>query len=102
MVLKTMKTKHAWHSARQAKICGVVLWKNDTGDVLETTIITRTKEHGCKWDDLVYLGEVVEYVGRKTEGELVSLKDASPEDVEKWEQIIEREKRLNDSPHRWN
>lgn len=96
------KIKHAWFSARQAQLFGVVLWKDVQGEILETTIITRTKENICKWDDIVYLGEVVEYVGRKAEGECPSLEDASPEDIEKWEQIIEREKRTNNDPHRWN
>lgn len=94
--------KHAWFSLRQSRLLGIILYKNASGVLLETTLITQTKENICQWDDVVYLGEVVEYVGRKTDGDLKSLKDTSPENIDRWEEAIDREKQLNVNPHRWN
>jgi hypothetical protein len=96
------EVKHAWYSARQGRLMGIVLYKNAQGETVEATIVSRTMDHGCKWDDMVYLGEVVEYVGRKTDGEMKDLKDFTPENIEKLEKIIEREKKLDSDPKRWN
>lgn len=60
---------HAWYSKKQLKHTGTV-WVSRGGERKEATMVSEKLDHGCKWDDLEYLGEGWKWEGRATEGQL--------------------------------
>jgi hypothetical protein len=109
-----MKTLHAWFSVKQARLAGTVLYRDANGKTVEVSNITHDKDdHGTKWDDMAYLGEVVEFVGKGTPGELdglnVDLNELSDEEalkvILKLGAILKREceaREKEKDPKRWN
>jgi len=72
---------HAWWSLKQSKF-GHSVWLDAMGSKVPCTLITRERSipNCIKWDDLVYLGEVVrciqpnEYARQASVNELAWLK----------------------------
>jgi len=87
----------AWYSQKMAKINGTFRYRKEDGEVIIGTIATRTMDHGCLWDDMVPLGEVVECLGRETNGEITELDYSDQNSIKKIFEIIDRE-----DQHRWN
>jgi hypothetical protein len=83
------------------KLSGSVLYRNTQGETVEATLVHKTMEHGCLWNDIVYLGEVVEFVGRKSEGELNDITNDQAGD-RKLMEILDRVKMDEKDPHKWN
>ena len=70
--------RHAFYSAKQAKLCGVVRYRTADGRILEASNVCQTMDTKSNWDDLVYLGEVVEFVDRLGHGEMGDMHDLEP------------------------
>lgn len=94
-----MKKLHAWYSVKMAKVNGTFLYRKEDGEIVKGTIATNTMEHGCLWDDMVHLGEIVDCLGRETDGKITNLNYEEPEDVKKAFELIDS---INNNPHRWN
>lgn len=56
-----MKTLHAFYSAKQATICGTVIYRGLDGTEVECTEVSEFNTSGAHFDDIKYLGEVVHY-----------------------------------------
>lgn len=59
---------HGWYSEKQksnkrdAKGNKTYLYYKDMiGNIVEVTMVSNTKEHKCKFDDMIYLGEMKEF-----------------------------------------
>lgn len=96
-----MRKLHAWYSARMAKILGTFRYQKEDGEIVIGTIATHTMEHGCLWDDMAYLGEIVRCCGKETKGEKDDL-EYDDEGVKKMFEIIDRENKRDKDPNRWN
>lgn len=94
-----MSKLQAWYSAKMAKVNGTFRFKKEDGEIIKGTIATNSMEHGCLWDDMVHLGEVVECLGRETDGEITNLNYGEAEDVKKMFELIDS---INNDKHRWN
>jgi hypothetical protein len=60
-----MKTFHAYYSAKAAKQCGYAIYTLKDGTEVAVTNINESRESiekSDKWDDKVYVGEVVKYI----------------------------------------
>ena len=79
----------AWFSEKQAKLGGVVRYRTANGSTVEASAVAKTKAGAPKWDDVVYLGEVTDFVCRISEGEMGSMEDDSPEEFLRKIQIIQ-------------
>lgn len=97
-----MKPLQAWYSDRMAKVNGTFLYRKENGEIVKGTIATLTMEHGCLWDDMVYLGEIVRCLGRETDGEITNVDYENEADVRKMFEIIDREEKQDNNPLRWN
>jgi len=53
---------YAWWSLKQFQAGGSVVYRRESGESVEATMITTTEDHGASWDDIVYLGQVEEFV----------------------------------------
>lgn len=60
---------HAWYSPQMAKHCGTAIYAREDGSEVHVTVVNQTPNHGCKWDDLEYIGEVSHWVRRGLKGE---------------------------------
>lgn len=49
---------HAWFSADQGKIAGIVAYPNRKGILTNVTEVNDTAETRSKWEDMKYLGKV--------------------------------------------
>ena len=68
------KEKHGWISLEQAKIMkkGIHINKsyggpykiylNQKGEEVMVTTVSNTKDHGCRFSDMTYVGIVTEYL----------------------------------------
>jgi hypothetical protein len=103
---------HGWYSVQQAKLGGSLYYTTPKGGRVEVTVVSETMDHGCYWDDLAYVGEVVSAIsGTRTYGELgdpMKL-DTDPKGVMEASlrllRIAEkqlREKAQGKDPKRWN
>lgn len=64
-------TKHGWYSAKQAEMSGEVEYSTPDGGLKHCTDVTDTEDRGRNiWDDLVYVGPVVEFQRRVSYGQL--------------------------------
>ena len=97
-----MQILHAWYSATMARISGTYLYENAQGETIEATTLTKTKECPCAWDDTVYLGEVVKFINRGSEGELDKDRVDLVMDVKKIFEFFDREEERAKDPNRWN
>lgn len=59
---------HGWYSEKQKSIMedkkGIktyLYYKDMIDNIVEVTMVSNTKEHKCKFDDMVYLGELKEF-----------------------------------------
>lgn len=54
--------RHGFFSATAARFTATRIWRAEDGSLVEVSFVsdTMTPDHG--WDDLVYVGEVVEFV----------------------------------------
>ena len=59
---------HGWYSEKQKSnmehkkgIKTYLYYKDMIGNIVEVTMVTNTKEHKCKFDDMVYVGELKEF-----------------------------------------
>jgi hypothetical protein len=63
---------HAWFSSKQYNCrlripgcdCHSAFYETLEGETVEVTAVTSRPDHGCKWDDFVYLGIVTSSSGR--------------------------------------
>ena len=72
--MDTVKEKYGWMSHEQANVLksGVHLNKqyggpykiylNEKGEEVKVTAISYTKDHGCRFSDMTFVGMVKEYV----------------------------------------
>lgn len=95
-------TLHAWFSLTMARISGTYIYQNAKGETIEATTLTKTKECPCTWDDTAYLGEVVKFISRGSEGELDKETDDMDMDVRKIFELFDREEARMKDPNRWN
>lgn len=59
------KKKYGWFSQQSAENYGVALYGTPTGSSIYVTCVTDNKsESGTGWKDIVYVGEVTEYIFR--------------------------------------
>ena len=66
--MDTKKVKHGWYSDKQLKWTGkLFIYKDLKGNQVELTMVSNTLEHGCKYDDITYVGKVKDFV-RKIDG----------------------------------
>ena len=67
-----MTTMHGWFSIKQKNVVKFfnekvdnkrkqIFYLNMNGEKVEVTEVTRTKEYGSKFDDVIYLGILKEY-----------------------------------------
>lgn len=63
---------HAWYSQKQSLTCGVVIYANAEGRLIQATSITNDQDHHTGWDDIQYMGEVETFVERLSNGSTVS------------------------------
>jgi len=74
------KMTHAWYSKKQADVnrafptttigTGCTMWQHKDGHIVRSSIVSTTMDHGCNtdvYDDLVYLGQVVTFIGVSTD-----------------------------------
>ena len=80
---------HAWYSVKQARLAGTALWRRADGTTVEVSMVGRTKEHGTRWNDIAYLGEVVEPIKRASGGFLDSISECTPENIVKLKELCE-------------
>ncbi len=59
---------HGWYSEKQKSIMEdakgnktYLYYKDMIDNIVEVTMVSNTKEHKCKFDDMVYLGELKEF-----------------------------------------
>ncbi len=98
-----MAVKHGWYSPRQAKMVGSWSWKRENGEVITVSAVSPTATYECKWDDIVYLGEVIEVVEKLTEGILDYARRLPPDQLAEFmTPILEREKEYRTNGKRWN
>ena len=63
---------HAWFSDKQARLlqeCGITqkhgvykVYAKEDGKEVRATMVTETKQHGCRFDDMKYLGQVDKFL----------------------------------------
>lgn len=65
-VSEKKKVRLAWFSEKQARACGTVFYERLEGGEVEVTMVSADGNHGCKWDDMKFVGEVLDFkrVGR--------------------------------------
>lgn len=102
------RTIYGFFSATQARLTGTKRYRTVDGRTVELTLVSETEDHGCMWDDVIFVGEVAEdgFVEQASKGEFPEL-DNLPFDefVEKWKEIYDREKRkqtISRDPKKWN
>jgi hypothetical protein len=73
-------TFYAWHSDQQAAIAGTSIYLTVNGDEVEASMVSPHREHGAKFTDMVYLGEVVRWLrrGRLSRSLMVRLNRGTP------------------------
>lgn len=49
---------HAWHSPEMECVGGLISYEKLDGKTVLVTVVSRTPNHGCNWDDLKYKGRV--------------------------------------------
>ena len=59
---------HAWYSAKMAATAPVSVYAREDGSEVVVTAVTTAPEYAPGWDDIVSLGEVVEFVRRYDTG----------------------------------
>ena len=70
----TDKRRHAWYSYKQhqhmrskvkdgTNMKGLPIWINSDGIKKTCTVVSSTINHGCKFDDMIYLGVVENWCG---------------------------------------
>ena len=71
----TDKRRHAWYSLKQhqnmrSKVKGedydrkgLPIWINNDGVKKTCTVVSSTIDHGCNYDDMIYLGVVENWCG---------------------------------------
>ncbi len=78
----------AWYSEKQAKLGGVVRYRTANGSTVDASGVARSMTGAPQWDDVVFLGEVTDFVCRVSEGEMGDMEDDSPEEFLRKIQII--------------
>lgn len=61
-----MSKRYGWFSNKQAPMTGISLYLNTKGEEVEVTQVSLTEALPSKYDDTVFVGEVTEFVRRKT------------------------------------
>lgn len=49
---------HGWYSAKADKLSGHSIWLDMKNQEVKVTVISPTDDHGCKWDDIIYVGKL--------------------------------------------
>jgi hypothetical protein len=94
--------KKGWYSVEQSKLGGVIRYKNAAGEIVEVTSVTDTMEHGMHFEDMAYVGEVVQFVERVSYGRLGGLMKPTPENVSRLRNIVSEELGKKKLPKDWN
>lgn len=55
-----MKEIHAFYSRKMDDYCGHVVYKNKNGEEIICTCVCPTMEHGLEWEDVEYMGKVLD------------------------------------------
>jgi formylglycine-generating enzyme required for sulfatase activity len=84
------KVKHAWFSAEMERLGGSNWYRREGGEEVLVTAVAESIESAPCWDDLQYLGEVVEWVRSESRGRL-------PQYTPEWP----RSERMLDIPYRF-
>lgn len=51
---------YAWYSAAMENFeCGFCVYRRPDGRCVNVSVVSHTREHGCGWEDMKYLGKVV-------------------------------------------
>lgn len=70
--MDTNKVKHGWYSDKQLKCTGkLFIYKDLKGNQVKLTMVSNTLEHGCKYDDITYVGEVKDFVRKIDDNSLI-------------------------------
>jgi len=59
---------HAWYSEKAETQYGSYVYLDENGRPVVVTSVSRNSETNYNWDDKVYRGTVIRYVGRHLEG----------------------------------
>lgn len=89
-------TLYGWFSATQMRLCGTKTYHTPDGRTVELTLVSRTEDHGCRWDDVVFVGKVLAngFIDRPIKGELDAIDDLPMNEwAEKFKTILDREAR---------
>ena len=79
------KVKHAWFSAKQATIAGTCFYERLEGGEVEVTCVANDGNHGCHWDDMEFVGEVLDYKRRGIESRTQTILGPSWDDSDMWD-----------------
>ena len=53
---------HGWYSEKQKKLIEKEIWYfNMKGEIVVVTTVSHSMDHGCKFDDIVYMGILGKY-----------------------------------------
>ena len=61
-MLKKKLPMMGWFSFKQSELTGTNFYTRLNGGEVEITCITKDGDHGCGWDDMVFVGEVLDWV----------------------------------------
>lgn len=78
----------AWFSEKQSKLGGVVRYRTVNGSTVDASAVAKTADAIPQWDDVIYLGEVTEFVERLSDGEMSDMENDSPEEFLRKVRII--------------
>ena len=102
------KTLFGWFSATQMRLCGTKTYRTPDGRSVEVTCVSDTEDHGCRWDDVVFVGKVLAhgFVDCPIKGELDGIENLPPDEwAKKFKATFEREQRrkaMANDPKRWS
>lgn len=49
---------HGWYSAKADELFGHSIWLDMKNQEVKVTVISPTDDHGCNWDDIIYVGKL--------------------------------------------
>jgi hypothetical protein len=101
--------KYGWYSILQAEIAGTSFYSTPDGSKIEVSCVSdNPDDSGCKWDDMVPLGEVCKPLGKAVSGKVDAIEDELRRtgdyrsSGQKLLDLIKEIDKKQTSPHRWN
>jgi len=59
-----------WYSEKQAELIGKLKYETPDGSFVIVTEVSQGREYPSKWDDVIFVGEVVQYREHITRGKM--------------------------------